>query len=79
MSNERHLRKVAKENGYILHKGFVHYLCGGYPVFRDSNGNRKVGYTLIDTETNTYVWGSYNNCFDHLWSLQDVENYLKTH
>ena len=49
----------------------------GGAVYHDMEGNRKVGYTLIDEETGLYVWPSYNEVFDHQYSLEDVEEHLK--
>ena len=76
LKRERFLRKKAKNAGYILSKGFVHYLYNN-SVYKDNLGNRITGYELIDTSTGFSVYGSYDNCFDHLWSLDDAETFLK--
>ena len=32
---------------------------------------------MIDLATGFYVWGCYDNNCDHLWTLEDVEEFLK--
>ena len=73
MYSERTLRRRADAIGYRLEKGFVHQLVEGYPVW-----DREVGYNIIDNEYNYMVYGCYNNVFDHLFTLEDVEDFLKT-
>ena len=73
MYNEKTLRKRANEIGYRLEKGFIHQMVEGYPVW-----DREVGYNIIDTINNCLVSGCYNNVFDHLFKLEDVEDFLKT-
>ncbi len=74
--SESAIRRKAKKLGYIVQKGFVHYLGKGYPVWTYWNGAREVGYNVIDTTMNTLVWGCYDSTRDHLWSLEDVEAFL---
>ena len=75
--SERKIYKLAKELGYTVRKGFMHYIYNN-SVFKDENGNRISGYIVEDDDTGFAVWGSYNECFDFLWTLQDVENFLKS-
>lgn len=69
--------KKAAEVGYKVSKGFRHYLYNG-SVVSDESGNRKTGYEVTDMSTGLCVWGSYNETFDHLWSLKDVENFIRS-
>jgi len=71
--NERNIYKKAQAIGFSVHKGKVHLLDKGYPIFSD-----EVGYTVTDNSLNVNVWGSYNGLLDHLWSLEDVEEFLKS-
>ena len=70
------LRKKANAIGLGVEKGFVHYLSGG-AIYHDHNGNRESGYEIMDYSTGFYVWGSYNSIFDHLFTIEDVEDYLR--
>lgn len=74
---EKSIYKKAAEVGYKVSKGFVHYLYNG-SVMSDALGNRKTGYDVTDMTTGFSVWGSYNETFDHLWSLKDVENFIRS-
>lgn len=71
--SESTIRRKAKQLGYSIHKGFMHYLGSkNYPVWR-----REAGYNVTDDMTGQWVWGCYNELFDHLWSLDDVESFLE--
>lgn len=71
--SEKTIYKKANEIGYSVHKGKVHFLNTNYPVFSDD-----VGYNVINNSLGIMVWGCYNNVLDHLWGLQDVEDFLKS-
>ncbi len=73
---ERTLRRKALNINYEIHKGYVHYMDNG-AVFKDESGNKQTGYSVTDLSTGFDVYGCYNNCFDNLWDLQDVESFLK--
>lgn len=75
-SKERFLREKAKKAGYKITKGFVHYMYNN-SVYRNPDGERVVGYSIRDMSTGFCVWGCYDNNFDNLWSLCDVENFLR--
>ena len=70
------LRRRADAIGLKIEKGYVHYMSYGGAVFQDMNGKRKVGYSVFDCTTGYYIWPSYNDVFDHQFSLEDVEKYL---
>ena len=72
MRSEKTIYKKARNIGYSVKKGKVHFMSSAYPVYSDD-----VGYNVIDNQTNSMVWGCYNSVFDHLWSLEDVEGFLK--
>ena len=71
------IRRKALNAGYRVEKGFQHYLCND-SVCTDWNGERLTGFNVWDSTINAYVWGCYNDNYDHLWTLQDVENFLKS-
>lgn len=71
MYNESQLRRKAYKVGYRLNKGFQHFLGKGYPV-----AFREVGYNVIDIDTSCIVCGN-NDVYDHLFSLDDVEEFLR--
>ncbi len=76
MYNEKTIYKKAKDVGYEVSKGFVHYHTGC--IFRYQNGDREVGYNVIDTSNNSLVWGCYSQMFDHQWSLADVDDFIRS-
>jgi hypothetical protein len=69
---ESTIYKKARNIGYSINKGKVHFLSAEYPVYCDD-----VGFNVIDNQTGFTIWGCYNNVLDHLWSLEDVETFLK--
>lgn len=73
---ERTLRRKALNIGYEIHKGYVHYIYNG-TVFKNSAGKKQAGYSVMDLSTGFYIYGCYDSLFDNLWSLHDVENFLK--
>lgn len=71
---EKTLRKKAKKLGYSIHKGFKHYMSvEGCPVVY----GRDTGYMVTDDTTGEYLWGSYDNYYDHQLSLDIIEECLK--
>lgn len=74
MLTESTLRKRAHKIGYHVTKGFTHF---GQHVFYNRYGERSSGYMVLDVRSNIYVWGCYNDIFDYLWELVDVESFLK--
>lgn len=70
------IRSKAYEVGYKISKGFQHYLCSG-AVVRNCNGAAYTGYNVEDLSTGFYVWGCYDANYDHLWTLEDVEKFIK--
>lgn len=71
---ERTLRRKANKVGYTIDKGFVHCLrVEGCPV----HPYREVGYQVIDDATGFAVWDSFNNYYDHQWTLSEVERFLR--
>ncbi len=72
--SESTLRKRAYKIGYQVQKGFMHF---GKSVFYDQNGERSSGYMVKELQYGFYVWGGYDSNFDFLWSIEDVEDFLK--
>ena len=75
MYNEKTIRKKAAEAGYRVSKGFSHYHSGGISTWGD--GTRDTGYNVEDLSTGFLVWGCYDNIRDHIWSLEDVDAFLR--
>lgn len=69
------IRNKAYEAGYRVSKGFQHYLYNG-TVVRDCNGTAYTGY-IEDLSTGFLVWGCYDANYTHLWTLEDVEDFIK--
>lgn len=76
MLSEYAIKSRARKAGYSVSKGFVHYLSGG--TFRRYNGERDTGYNVKDLSTGSLVWGCYNNVYDHQWSLEDVDEFIRS-
>ena len=76
MYSEQTLRRKAKEIDLYVHKGFQHYHCNG-AVVRTYTGKTFVGYGITDLRSGFEVCGCYDDLFDHLFSLEDVEQYLR--
>lgn len=71
---ESTLRRRAYKIGYQVKKGFQHL---GRNVYHDQYGDRYSGYMVRDLHTGFYEWDGYNSNFDFLWTLEDVENFLR--
>lgn len=73
------IRKKALNAGYRVEKGFRHYHYN-HSVYTNWNGERFTGYNVWDLSTNGLVWesGCYDNNYDHLCTLEDVENFIKS-
>lgn len=72
---ETTLRKRATDTGYKISKGFQHYPNGA--IITSWNGERFTGYDVTDLATGFSVWRCYDNNCNHLWRLEDVEQFLK--
>ena len=71
------IKKRAFGVGYRVEKGFQHYLYNG-SVVTDYRGNRYRCYRVMNLSNGLYEWRSYNDLFDYLWTLEDVEKFLKS-
>ena len=70
------IRKKALKAGYKVSKGYQHYMYNG-AVVKDCNGEPYDGYNVEDLTTGTLVWGCYDSNYDHLWGLDEVEEFLE--
>lgn len=75
-ARERKVRRKAREAGYRVSKGFQHRLYNN-SVVRDCNGVAYTGYDVVDLNTGYSVPWCYNQWYDHLWTLEDVEEFIK--
>lgn len=74
---EKTLRYKAKRIGYALERGYRHYVGFNGEIVKDSHGKPIEGYDVFDLQTGLYVYPSYNDVFDHLFTLEDVESFLR--
>ena len=70
----RTLRDKADEINLQVKKGFQH--CRDAVIY-DANGNRQTGFMVKDLATGCFVKGCYNECYDYLWDIDTVAEYLK--
>lgn len=73
------IRKKAFNAGYRVEKGFQHYHYNN-AVFTNWNSERLTGFNVWNMSTNTLEWasGCYDNNYDHLCTLEDVESFLES-
>lgn len=74
-AREHKARRKGREAGYRVSKGFQHYHNGG--IVTNWNGERFTGFDVTDMSTGYSVWGCYDANCDHLWMIDDVEEFLK--
>ncbi len=72
--SESTIRRKAYKIGYQVTKGFQHFRRN---VWHNSYGERFTGYMVKDLHTGLCEWGCYDSNFDHLWDLDDVEEFLQ--
>ena len=72
--SESTLRRRAYKIGYQVQKGFQHY---GKFVYHDQYGDRFSGYMVKDLQTGLYEWDGFDSNFDFLWTIEDVEDFLR--
>ena len=76
--SERTIYKKALNAGYKVEKGFQHYHYNN-AIYTNWNGERFSGYNVWDLSKNCLEWesGCYDNNYDHLCTLEDVEIFVK--
>ncbi len=72
---ERKIRSIAKKHGYSIQKTYRRYLNNNAFVL-DQDGEKIVGYVVMDLSLGSYVWGCYNEVFSGLWSWEEVEQFV---
>lgn len=77
MLSEKTIRRRANVLGYQVNKGYQRYLNGNYPICRDCYGEPTTGYNITDIRLNCLVWPCYNEIRDHLFTFEDVVDFLK--
>lgn len=77
MLTERTIKRRAEQLGYKVSKGYQRYLMPGNAIVRDCNGEPFTGYNVIDLKLNCLAWSCYNEICDHLFTLEDVIEFLK--
>ena len=74
--SEKKVRRIAKEAGYRVEKGFQHYISlKGCPVITNVYGERLTGYNVYDDQ-GCLVWDCYDANTDHRWTLEDVTDFI---
>ena len=71
------LQRRARELGYEVSKGYSRYLMTGNAIVRDCCGEPYTGYNVTDLRLNCLAWPCYNEVCDHLFTLEDVVDFLK--
>ena len=71
------LKKKANEAGYSFQKGYQRYNHAGWGYVRSQNGERIVGYQILDNQTNFLVGPSYNDIHDHAMGADEAVSLLK--
>ena len=71
------IRKKALKAGYRVEKGFQHYHYNN-SIHTNWNGERFTGFNVWDLSTNSLVWDCYDSNYDHLWTLDDVDIFIKS-
>lgn len=70
------MRRKAYKLNYKISKGFQRYWGGD--IYRNYYGEPFSGYNVIDLRTGHLVYDCYNSNYDHVWKLEDVEDFLKS-
>lgn len=65
-------KKKASEAGYSLQRGYQRYLHKGWGYVKDPDGNRYIGYQVMDYRTGLLVYPSYTDLFDHALSEKEA-------
>ena len=76
MYNESKLRRKAKKAGYTIHKGYQRSISHDHAVCVNFRGECETGYNLIDNVTGFLVCGCFDQSRDHLFTLEDVQDFL---
>ena len=73
------IRKKALNAGYRVEKGFQHYHYNN-AIFTNWNGERFTGFNVWNVSENRLEWdsGCYDAHYDHLCTLEEVENFIKS-
>lgn len=71
------LRRKANEAGYSFQKGYQRYNHDGWGYVRTWDGERIVGYQILDYRTNFLVHPSNNDIHDHAMEIDEAVTLLK--
>lgn len=71
------LRRKAHEAGYSFQKGYRRYNHDGWGYVRACDGERIVGYQILDYRTNLLVYPSCNDIHDHAMGFDEAALLLK--
>ena len=71
------LRKKANEAGYSFQKGYQRYNHDGWGYVHTLDGERIVGYQVLDYRSNCLVYPSNNDIHDHAMGLDKSVALLK--
>lgn len=71
------LRRKANEAGYSFQKGYQRYNHDGRGYVRTWDGERIIGYQILDYRTNFLVHPSNNDIHDHAMELDEAVTLLK--
>ena len=71
------LKRKANAAGYSFQKGYQRFICNGWGYRTDEEGNRIIGYQILDHHTGFLVHPSCNNLWDHAMDLEEATKLLR--
>ena len=73
----RTIQKKANEHGFSFQKGYQRYIYDGWGFVKDEEGNKIVGYQILDNTTGIPVGSLYNRLWDHELDFEEAIDLLK--
>lgn len=70
------IRRRAKNIGFQVEKGYVHF---NGEIYYNADGKRETGYMVRELITGS-IMGGFDNmsvCWSYTWGLENVVNFLK--
>lgn len=71
------LKRKASKAGYSFQKGYQRWNHEGWGYVTDDNGDRIVGYQILDVCTGYFVYPSTNDLHDHALDLEEAVKLLQ--
>lgn len=71
------LKRKANEAGYSFQKGYQRWMHDGWGYCTNANGDRIIGYQILDNRTGFLVHPSCNELHDHALDLEEARELLQ--